>query len=489
MSAMDVSKASSNLEEMRDIAARLCRDFLNGAWKTISTEDIQLKRISGGLSNFLYHVSLPDNCDNKNGCQESDRPSNKRQRTDSFNNNNLPEPKEVLLRIYGQIHGEQAFESIMTESVVFTVLSERNLGPKLYGIFPGGRIEQYIPARPLATGELSDPKISCKIAEKMAKIHSLNVPVSKEPEWLWKTMERWLANAETILANFTSSNPIDMKHAAAMRHIDFRKELDWIKETVDKESFPVVFSHNDLQEGNILFKEGSTHSRDSSLEQLSSYFDDSAALDSHFDNVLLSPNRSNSCDHMNNNSLSSSSSRKRSYSGNNEDCDLESTRDSVLSGNSQTYSDICDPDLMIIDFEYCAYNFRGFDLANHFVEWTLDYRCNEYPFFYHKKDQYPTVEQQERFIISYLTELASAVEDYRPSAAEIDQLKEEVRCFTLISHFFWTLWSIVNVHQEIEFGYWAYGECRIKEYFAGKELYKQAKGLELKRKHTLDERR
>lgn len=90
--------------------------------------------------------------------------------------------------------------------------------------------------------------------------------------------------------------------------------------------------------------------------------------------------------------------RKRSFSGNQEDdCDLESTRDSVLSGNSQIYSDICDPDLMIIDFEYCAYNYRGFDLANHFVEWTIDYRCNEYPFFYHKKEQYPTIEQQVNF--------------------------------------------------------------------------------------------
>lgn len=52
---------------------------------------------------------------------------------------------KVLLRIYGQIHGEQALESVITESVVFTLLSERKLGPKLHGIFPGGRIEQYIP--------------------------------------------------------------------------------------------------------------------------------------------------------------------------------------------------------------------------------------------------------------------------------------------------------------------------------------------------------
>jgi choline/ethanolamine kinase len=55
------------------------------------------------------------------------------------------EPKEVLLRIYGQTHGEHALETMLTESVVFTLLSERKLGPKLHGIFPGGRIEQYIP--------------------------------------------------------------------------------------------------------------------------------------------------------------------------------------------------------------------------------------------------------------------------------------------------------------------------------------------------------
>lgn len=49
------------------------------------------------------------------------------------------------MRIYGQMHGEQAMETVLTDTVVFTLLSERKLGPKLHGIFPGGRIEQYIP--------------------------------------------------------------------------------------------------------------------------------------------------------------------------------------------------------------------------------------------------------------------------------------------------------------------------------------------------------
>ena len=78
---------------------------------------------SGGLSNWLYHVSLPETHPPKSS-----------------------EPSQVLLRLYGQIHGsERALEGLITESVIFTLLSERRLGPKLHGVFPGGRIEEYIP--------------------------------------------------------------------------------------------------------------------------------------------------------------------------------------------------------------------------------------------------------------------------------------------------------------------------------------------------------
>lgn len=54
-------------------------------------------------------------------------------------------PQQVLIRLYGQTHGEGALENLITESVIFTLLSERKLGPKLYGVFPGGRIEEFIP--------------------------------------------------------------------------------------------------------------------------------------------------------------------------------------------------------------------------------------------------------------------------------------------------------------------------------------------------------
>lgn len=182
------------------------------------------------------------------------------------------------------MHGEQAMETVLTDTVVFTLLSERKLGPKLHGIFPGGRIEQYIPvrlalghpsiltqtlplnlflfcptqARPLATQELSEPRISAKIAEKMATIHSLNIPVSKEPEWLWKTMARWLISSESVLANSTAAQTPDDDAGGVhetMRSFDFRSELAWLKQTIEAADYAVVFSHNDMQEGNILFRE------------------------------------------------------------------------------------------------------------------------------------------------------------------------------------------------------------------------------------------
>lgn len=39
----------------------------------------------------------------------------------------------------------QGAEAMILESVMFAILAERKLGPKLYGIFPQGRLEQFVP--------------------------------------------------------------------------------------------------------------------------------------------------------------------------------------------------------------------------------------------------------------------------------------------------------------------------------------------------------
>ena len=63
---------------------------------------------SGGLTNVLFLCSLPSTHTSLNG-----------------------EPSQVLMRMYGQIHSTNEHDSSVTkitESVIFMMLSERNLG-------------------------------------------------------------------------------------------------------------------------------------------------------------------------------------------------------------------------------------------------------------------------------------------------------------------------------------------------------------------------
>lgn len=66
---------------------------------------------------------------------------------------------------------------MVLESVMFAILAERSLGPKLFGIFPQGRLEQFIPVR-CAEGWSGDGSHS-------EKTESVSSPSVQEPEALW----------------------------------------------------------------------------------------------------------------------------------------------------------------------------------------------------------------------------------------------------------------------------------------------------------------
>ena len=92
---------------------------------------------SGGLSNHIFLCSLPDHT----------KPRGQ-------------EPSQVLLRLYGANYGEAqitkpALNNLVMDNVIFTILSERKLGPKLFGVFAEGRLEEYIPSRSMSAEEIS----------------------------------------------------------------------------------------------------------------------------------------------------------------------------------------------------------------------------------------------------------------------------------------------------------------------------------------------
>jgi len=187
---------------------QVCEVFFYKEYRSnkVISDKICLIIFSGGLSNWLYNVQLPEGTVPIRG-----------------------EPRQVLLRLYGQVHGERALEGLITESVIFTLLSERRLGPKLHGLFPGGRIEEYIPARPLLTKELADPTLSLLIAEKMGQIHMMQIPISKEPTWIWDTMNNWLNTATDILENSEDIDSQQLENVSSIKCINLEREINWLR--------------------------------------------------------------------------------------------------------------------------------------------------------------------------------------------------------------------------------------------------------------------
>lgn len=205
-------------------------------------------------------------------------------------------------------------------------------------------------------------------------------------------MERWLKYAQSIKVDTVPVG--DHSKAVKLLSVDLAKELKWLRELLATVTSPIMFCHNDLQEGNILFMEGPGPKEDN---------------------------------------------------------------------------------MVFIDYEYCAYNYRGFDIANHFCEWMYDYSYPEHPYFKTLGEDYPSLKHQRDFISHYLRTL-NFCEAQHPectvphSINTVDHVLMEAQMFSLASHLFWAFWSIFNAHtSKIKFGYWEYGQARLDSYFKMKQ--------------------
>ncbi|CAB1323104.1 unnamed protein product [Coregonus sp. 'balchen'] len=146
---------------------------------------------------------------------------------------------------------EQGVDSLVLESVMFAILAERALGPRLYGIFPEGRLEQYLPSNRLRTEQLFVPELSAEIASKMARFHRMDMPFNKEPKWLFGTIGRYMDQ----VMNLKFAREAHVKKYNKLIKYDLPAELESLRVLLAATPSPVVFCHNDVQEGNILMLE------------------------------------------------------------------------------------------------------------------------------------------------------------------------------------------------------------------------------------------
>jgi hypothetical protein len=57
------------------------------------------------------------------------------------------EPTDVLFRVHGEVLLASS-DILLNNTIVTALLAERGLGPKLYAVFPGGRIEEFVQSVP-----------------------------------------------------------------------------------------------------------------------------------------------------------------------------------------------------------------------------------------------------------------------------------------------------------------------------------------------------
>ena len=237
--------------------------------------------------------------------------------------------------------------------------------------------------------ELKDPNYSAIIARKLATVHQLNVPINKEATWLVETFQSWLAQVR----NYQRPKTVEKVHPLERELLAFDFEGEWARlvRLLATVPSPIVFCHNDLQEGNILLPADVTSSSD-----------------------LLK----------------------------------------IAGGKASSSTQNLDDHIVFIDFEFCAYNYRGFDLGNHFCERMFDYNNEAWPHFHAYMEEFPGEEEMRRFIGEYLrqsAEMGIAVDEQLDTE---EHLLREAEFYALASHFLWILWSINNArNSKIAFGY------------------------------------
>jgi len=133
-------------QDIKQRCHQLCKDYIGGNWLKVNTDEIEVKRLSGGFTNQLYYCAI----------SKPVQPIG-------------DEPQEVAIRLYGGKHfinvGCEENERL-TDVVIALLVSQYKLGPKIYGLFEGGQIQQYYKVLTFNLLDLIFFKTSCSLVLK-----------------------------------------------------------------------------------------------------------------------------------------------------------------------------------------------------------------------------------------------------------------------------------------------------------------------------------
>ncbi|KAF5270380.1 hypothetical protein FQR65_LT05568 [Abscondita terminalis] len=283
----------------------------------------------------------------------------------------IPAEESVLIRVHGNKSDVMIDRNAEKRNIL--ILNNAGLPPRLYATFENGLAYQFIPGRTLNTKLIAQPEIYQLVATHMARMHQLKIPNTSNEPMLWTKM--W--NFFNLLPQ-RFSDPVKQKRfeEIIIPQNKILEEMNILKKKLCKLNSPLVFTHNDLLLGNIIY----------------------------------TPEKNQ---------------------------------------------------VSFIDYEYSALNYQAYDIGNHFAEFVglenVDY------------SNYPNKELQWDWLRIYLSALQG---DNNVSDRDIQKLYVQANQFSLVSHIFWGIWSLLQAeHSNIDFNFMEYAAIRFNEYYAKKDIF------------------
>ncbi|CCM01634.1 uncharacterized protein FIBRA_03695 [Fibroporia radiculosa] len=201
----------------------------------ITSDRIEIQKVSGSMTNAVFFVSCPS----------------------------VPGTRILLLRIYGPSSG--SLISRPKELQTLHVLSSQyRIGPRVYGTFENGRIEEFFDATTLTAADMREPKISSWIGARMAELHGVDinavtqgskVDAHEENEWsaVEQNVQSWLGYAREVLALASAPEQVCRDLDLDRFEHEWKQYLRWLHEKEECEGKSKrIFAHNDTQYGNLL---------------------------------------------------------------------------------------------------------------------------------------------------------------------------------------------------------------------------------------------
>ena len=152
-----------------------------------------------------------------------------------------------------------AINTDSTIKIIAYEMGRRGLGPKVYGLFNGGSVEEYIDSHMLTYEESADPAISKDIACELAAIHSIQgLPlkmtameenVAKQRQWIKMIPEKGSIWREHEAMKNYENIDIDF-----MMNFDYGGNTDWLLAIFDQVSMRKNFILNDMNFLNCLVR-------------------------------------------------------------------------------------------------------------------------------------------------------------------------------------------------------------------------------------------